>query len=277
VFKHLKNPLADILTLSGLHLAQKRRKIMKGKTKFGLVTFMVLAIAIGCAPTKVQQEDTTLTQLPRPDLILVYDFAVSPDEVKLDTGLSAELKQKYEEHKGTSRTAEEIKVGHKVADVVAEELVKKIRSYGLSAERAFGLPQGKGKVLMIKGQFLSIDEGNRTERVAIGLGAGRTSVQANVQVYELTPEGMKQVDDMRGTAKSGRKPGMGEMMGVGAIAGHLLTSTVVSGALSGGTEMTSATVEGDGKRLAENIAQDLGKFFVGQDWIPPEALKKSLL
>jgi hypothetical protein len=250
---------------------------MKGKTKLGLVTFIVLAITIGCAPTKVQQEDTTLTQLPRPDLILVYDFAVSPDEIKLDTGLSAELKQKYQEYKGTSRTAEEIKVGHKVADAVAEELVKKIRSYGLSAERAFGLPQGKGKVLMVKGQFLSIDEGNRTERVAIGLGAGRTSVQANVQVYELTPQGMKQVDDMRGTAKSSRKPGMGEMMGVGAIAGHLLASTVVSGALAGGTEMTSATVEADGKRLAENIAQDLGKFFVGQDWIPPEAVKKSLL
>jgi hypothetical protein len=41
--------------------------------------------------------------------------------------------------------------------------------------------------------------------------------------------------------------------------------------------MTSATVEGDGKRLAENIAQNLGKFFVDQDWIPPEAVKKSLL
>ena len=250
---------------------------MKGKTKLGLVTFIVLAIAIGCAPTKVQQQNTTLTQLPRPDLILVYDFAVSPDEVKLDTGLSAELMQKYQEHKGTSRSAEEIKVGHKVADAVAKELVKKIRSYGLMAERAFGLPQGKGKVLMVKGQLLSIDEGNRTERVAIGLGAGRTSVQANVQVYEMTPEGMKQVDDMRGTAKSGGKPGMGEMMGVGAIAGHLLTSTVVSGAVAGGTEMTSATVEADGKRLADDIAKDLGNFFVDQDWIPPEAVKKSFL
>jgi len=250
---------------------------MKGKTKLGLVTFIVLAIAIGCAPTKVQQQNMTLTQLPRPDLILVYDFAVSPDEVKLDTGLSAELMQKYQEHKGTSRSAEEIKVGHKVADAVAKELVKKIRSYGLMAERAFGLPQGKGKVLMVKGQLLSIDEGNRTERVAIGLGAGRTSVQANVQVYEMTPEGMKQVDDMRGTAKSGGKPGMAEMMGVGAIAGHLLTSTVVSGAVAGGTEMTSATVEADGKRLADDIAKDLGNFFVDQDWIPPEAVKKSFL
>ena len=250
---------------------------MTTASKLGLVTFMVLAMAVGCGPTKVQQEQMTLSQLPRPDLILVYDFAASPDEVKLDTGLSADLKQEYEKYKGTSRTAEEIKVGHKVADAVAEELVKKIRSYGLMADRGFGLPQAKGKTYLIKGQLLSIDEGNRTERVVIGLGAGRTSVQANVQVYELTPEGMKRVDDMRGTAKSGYKPGMGEMMGVGAIAGHLLMSTAVSGTLAGTSEVTSATVEGDGKRLAEDIAKDLGNFFIDQDWIPPDAVKKSFL
>jgi hypothetical protein len=250
---------------------------MKGKINLVLLILMVLAIAFGCAPTNVQQEKMNVSQLPRPDRILVYDFAVSPDEVMLDKGLSADLMQKYEEHKGSTRTAEEIKVGHKVANVVAEELVNKIRSYGLMAERAFGLPQGKGNVLMVKGQFLTIDEGNRTERVAIGFGAGRTDVQANVQVYEMTPKGMQEVDTLRGTAKSGRKPGMAEMMGVGAIAGHLLLSTAVSGGLSAGTEMTSATVEADGKRLAEDIAQDLAKFFVDQDWIPPEAVKKSFL
>ena len=252
---------------------------MKSRIKFGLFALLIMVVAAGCPPTNVKQQpqSTTGTQLPRPDRILVYDFAVSPAEVELDKGLSADLMQKYKEHQGMSRTAEEIKVGHKVADAVAEELVKRIRSYGLMAERAFGLPQGKAKDLLIKGQLLSIDEGNRTERVAIGLGAGRTSVQANVQVYEMTPQGMQKVDTLRGTAKSGRKPGMGEMMGIGAIAGHLLASTVVSGALSAGTEMTSATVEADGKRLAEDIAKDLGKFFVDQGWIPPEAMKKSLL
>ena len=202
---------------------------------------------------------------------------MSPDEVKLDTGLSADLMQKYQEHKGMTRTAEEIKVGHKVADALAEELVKKIRSFGLWAERGFGYPHGKNKDLMIKGQLLSIDEGNRTERVAIGLGAGRTSIQANVQVYEMTPQGLQEVDTLRGTAKSGDKPGMGEMMGVGAIAGHLLASTVVSGLVAGGSEMTSATVEADAKRMAEKIAADLGKFFVEQGWIPADAVKKQSL
>ena len=94
---------------------------------------------------------------------------------------------------------------------------------------------------------------------------------------ELTPQGMQQVDDLRGVAKSGDKPGMAEMMGVGAIAGHLLASTLISGTVAGASEMTSATVEADGKRLADKIAADLGNFFIDQDWIPPEAVKKSFL
>jgi len=248
---------------------------MKRRIKFGWWFLLALAIAAGCAPTNVQQQSATLTQVPRPDAVLIYDFAVSPDEVKLDTGLSAELMQKYEQYKGTARTAEEIKVGHKVAEAAADELVKKIRSYGLWAERAFGSPYGRGKVLMVEGQFVSIDQGNRTERVAVGLGAGRTDVQANAQVYELTFQGMQEVDALRGDAKSGYKPGMAEMMGVGAVAGHLLTSTVISGTLAGGSEMTFATVEADGKRLADKIALDLGNFFVDQAWIPPDAVKKS--
>jgi hypothetical protein len=248
---------------------------MKRGIKLGILMIFVLAIAAGCGPTNVQQQNMDLTQLPRPDLILVYDFAVSPDEVELDTGLSAELMQKYEQYKGGSPSAQEIKLGHKVAEAVADELVKKIRSYGLWAERGFGYPHGKGKVLMVKGQFVSIDQGNRTERVAVGLGAGRSDVQANVQVYEMTPQGMQEVDTLRGTAKSGYKPGMAEMMGVGAIAGHLLVSTVVSGGIAGASEMTSATVEADGRRLADKIAVDLGNFFVNQAWIPPDAVKRS--
>ena len=33
----------------------------------------------------------------------------------------------------------------------------------------------------------------------------------------------------------------------------------------------------DGKRLADKIAADLGNFFIDQGWIPPDAVKKSLI
>jgi hypothetical protein len=247
---------------------------MKAGAKLALMTAVAVALTVSCAPTNVQQVSTTYTQLQRPDLVLVYDFAVSPDEVKLDTGLSAELMQKYASYKGASPTAQEIQLGHKVANTVADEIVKKLRSYGVWAERGYGWPYGRGKVLMVKGQFTSIDQGNRTERVAVGLGAGRSDVQANVQLVELTPTGVQQVESLRADSKSGFKPGMAEMMGVGAITNHLLMSTIVSGTLAGVSEMTAATVEADGKRMADKVAYDIGQFFIMQAWIPPDAVKK---
>jgi hypothetical protein len=53
---------------------------------------------------------------------------------------------------------------------------------------------------------------------------------------------------------------------------NLVASTVVSGVLSAGSEITWDTVDADGKRLARNVAQSLGQFFVNQGWIPPSAV-----
>ena len=248
---------------------------MSSRNVIAAVASVIVAAIMGCAPTRMPQQSTALTHAPRPDAILVYDFAVSPDEVTHDKGLSAELIQEYEQYKRTPRTAEEIQQGHKVADAVANELVKKIRSYGLWADRSFGQPSGTGKVLMVKGQFLSVDEGNPGEPTAIGLGAGRSDVQAHVQVYEMALQAMKQEDALQGTANSSYPPGTAERKEAGAGVGRLLTSTVVSGVVARGPAMTSAAVARDGKRLADKIALDLGNYFVSQAWIAPDALKKS--
>ena len=234
---------------------------------FGFAAFLLLA---SCGPTKVKTSEEYTGKLPRPDRILVYDFAVSPDEVKHDTGLSAEI---VDAVKGTPKTAAELKIGHAAANALAKELVKKIQGFGLPAERAAGIPPTSGNILLVQGQLVSVDQGNRTERVVIGFGAGRTDVKANVQVYEITAEGKQKVEQLQADAKSGRKPGMALMMGAGALAGHLLTSAVVSGTVSAAGEASWETVEADARRLAKDVAKELGQFFVAQQWIPAGAVK----
>ncbi|HUJ78686.1 MAG TPA: DUF4410 domain-containing protein [Nitrospiria bacterium] len=231
---------------------------------------LLLSVA-ACAPTSVEVTGGGGGEAPRPDRILVYDFAVTPDEVELDQGLGADLKAQIEHESSlTARTAQEIKIGHTVVNVMSEELVKAIQGYGFPVERALGLPKRKnGRTLLVKGQLFSIDEGNSTERIVIGLGAGRTSVRARVQLYDLTPEGMKKVEAMRGEAEGLAQPGMAETMGVGAIAGHLLVSTLVSGTMEAGGELDWNSVEGDGKRLARGVAADLEQYFITQGWLQP--------
>jgi len=227
-----------------------------------LALISILATAGACASTDVRTVASDISgPLPRPDRVLVYDLRVSPEEVKLDQGISARA---VEAAKGTPRTEQEIATGRKVAGSLSKHLVKEIQKLGLDAERAFGPRQQEFNDLAIEGYFLSIDEGNRTERVVIGLGAGRTDVQAEVAVYQ---NGLLR-ERLAVDAKSGRKPGMAETMGAGAAAGTLATSAVASAGLAGESEAFGADVEADAARAAKKIAKQLAVFFAREGWIP---------
>ena len=86
----------------------------------GIIGGLALLVVAGCGPTSVERTGGSYGIIPRPDRILVYDFAVTPEEVKLDKGISSRAQQFFEEHQGTSRTAQEIKIGHAVANAVAD-------------------------------------------------------------------------------------------------------------------------------------------------------------
>lgn len=235
------------------------------------ISACIILILTACAPTKVKTLSETSVQMPRPDQIYVYEFAVSPDEVKLDRGISARIEEYV---KKTPRTEEERAVGRAVASALAKHLVTDIQALGMPARLSSGNLPLEGNILEIDGQFISIDEGNRTERVVIGLGAGRTNVKTLVQIYDARGGKRALVNEFDADAKSGYKPGMAETMGAGAAAGHLGASAALSGALAVGSEEFSATVEDDAKRMAKSIEKELHKFFATQGWIPPDAVKE---
>jgi hypothetical protein len=236
----------------------------------GLTALFALFVVSGCAPTQVNTISQYAGPVPKPNNILVYNFAVSPDEVQLDRGISVKIQDMINK---TPRTKEERAVGHTVAEALATHLVKELNAIGVPAMRAYGRPSTMGNDIEIEGQFVSIDEGNRTERVVIGLGAGRTDVKTLTQVYDARYGTRKLVEEFDTDAKSGRKPGMAEMMAVGALTHHLLVSTLVSGGLAAGSEAFMAGVDADARRTAQEIVKQLGQFFVGQGWIPASNLE----
>jgi uncharacterized protein DUF4410 len=219
-----------------------------------------------CTSSQSQME-TAGEILPQPQVVIVDTLATSPGEVQLDEGLSAEVEQAIEAHGGSSRSKQEFEAGRQVADASANELVVQIRDLGLKAERGNTVPPGTPHGLLIKGQFVSIDEGNRTERVLIRLGAGRSDVRVHAQVYEVTASGRQLIDQIEVDAKSGLTPGMAETMGVGGLPGHLLVSTVVSGGLHVASESLGANVVADSDRAARGIAKQLSALFAQEGWI----------
>jgi hypothetical protein len=224
---------------------------------------LLILAALGCATTGVEPGQEYAGRMPRPERILVHPFATASDEIKLDHGATAGWKLH-----GVPESEEQKEVGRAVSQALANELVKKIQSQGLPAELAEGPPPDDGRpTLVIQGHFLAIDEGSRTQRVVIGLGAGHSEVRTAVQVYEVLPEGSRVIDTFEIDAKSGSAPGMLETMGAGAAGGHLAVSAAASVAKSAVGEKFGENVEADAKRTAAKIATVLGNYFARQGWI----------
>jgi len=233
--------------------------------RYVAVVGITVLIAGASACTTVQTESENYgTRIAKPDRIIVNDFAYSPDQVRLDSGLSAKV---MEAASGESRSEQELDTGREVSIALSNELVKEIRAMGLPAERGSFPVDVPDSVALVRGQFLSINEGNRTERVVIGLGAGRTDVQAQVQLYAVKGSERKLLESLEVDAKSSRAPGMAETMGMGAATGNLAAAAVVGAGGHAAGEEFGANVEDDASRAAKAIAGELKKVFAREGWI----------
>jgi len=255
----------------------------KGTSRFGLwATFIGLMALLftGCASVETTTRPQHLNQasLTKPDKILLYDFAVSPQEVRLDEGWSADIGRTARGQEGTPRSQLELEVGHKVARALSESLVIELGKYGILAQRTTREPMTDEKVHIVKGRFLSIDEGNQTQRMVVGFGVGRSVVRAQGKVFKMTPKGKELLTEFESEVKSGRKPGMGPMVGVGAIAGNAAVAAGVSGGLGVASEAAdslpfSASLTANVQKMAEDLSKKAARHWVKRGWLPPQVLK----
>lgn len=170
---------------------------MNNKFVLGLLPVFLLLAA--CAPTQIQEDDQATAGFPKPEIIVVDYFSVSPEEVQSDQALGPKLAAMV---KDVPVSEQERDAGHKVAYALANYLVEELAGQGLSAVRTGDVPPGLNNLLEIRGQFVSIDQGNRTKRNIIGLGAGRSDVRTYVQVYMETPRGYSLVEEFNTDVKA---------------------------------------------------------------------------
>ena len=234
-------------------------------------TEMLVAFALtACAPTKVEPlQSYQGTSLPRPEIVIVTDFVTTPGEVTLDSGLGARLRNAVS---GASASGRESDDDRQVTAAISKTLVEEIQKLGLPAMHSYQpAPPSRGNALIVGGQIASIDEGNRTKRNLIGLGAGHSEVKARSEVYYSTAAaGAQLIESFDVDAQSSRKPGAAETMGVGAASGRAAESALMT-AGTGAAPSLSGDVTADGERLAKELAKRLGELFASQGWIPGAA------
>ena len=218
-----------------------------------------LGAAIACTPPfAVRQVLYTDEPLDLPPLVLVYDFAVDPEDVVVDLFGPSFLPARP----ATSAPPVRDEV---VANTLAAAMVEQLRARGIRAERAGARTTPPREAILVKGQFVTVDGDADSQRMTIGLGEDTSMLRVQVQTYQVTDQGA-----LRRIAER-------EVGGVGIVPPPMpsesatlpprpATSAVITGGLTF-VLRSQASIEADAQRLAELFAERAFDFYRRQGWL----------
>jgi len=219
---------------------------------------LTLVLVLGCAKARINTtEAAPIGPLAKPPVVLIYDFAVTPEEALTDSfGVYAEGEV----------DSKELELAHATADSLSAHLVAKLVKRGIPAERALDDRAPPLHALVVRGQFLDVDKGSRLKRMVIGFGAGSSKLVAQVQVYQAMEWGLRRIAAAEATATGSKMPGMAVPVGGGAALGTMAMSAAISGGMNIVKEVRGG-MDADAGRMAEQIAKRAQDFYERQGWL----------
>jgi hypothetical protein len=240
-----------------------RRSIMKSLTGMVLGVF-AFTLASGCSSTKITETNPMYgsEKLPKPERIYVYPFAATHADLPAWSSAA-----KQHDPPGEPQSPEHIEVGRKLGITVAEELVSEIQQMGLSSLVADKQTSPRINDLLLVGYFGTFEEGSALKRMAIGFGSGGAELKTAVEGYQMTNEGFRQLGAGKLQAGGGKTPGVVLPIVVLAATANPIGLVVGGVAKVYGEVSGKDTIEGEGKRTAEAIAEHLRVKFKEQGWI----------
>ena len=222
-----------------------------------------LALAAGCATTRVSdRERLVMGPIPRPNNILVYDFGASPADVPGQSALAG----RYDEQQMPS--AEQLAEGRELGAQVASALAEEIQKLGLPAEHAPDDAEPQLHDLVLRGYFVSIDEGSAAKRMAIGLGSGSAHLKTFVEGFQMTPQGLRKLGSGSVDSGGGKAPGAIVPAAVAVATANPVGLIVMTAVKAGGEFTGSSTIEGRARQTAKEIADEIEPRFREEGWIP---------
>jgi len=242
-------------------MKSKRMRIFAG----GFLLCMIAA----CGQTGIRRAALVPeTNLPRPNRILLYDFAVSELEVKEYQGIMRQQPNIKDASERERLLAKEVK------DALGEEVVDGLKSLGFVVERVDRGVKAAGQDLLIDGQFLTVDEGNPLRRLVIGFGTGASMVQTQVQVYQ--GQEARKLMEFTTQADSGKMPGAAPTLGAGAAAqGGVTAGMAVANAAVSGVKTYKSDVARMAASSGDQAVRYLSEFFAKQGWIRADQVRKA--
>jgi len=199
--------------------------------------------------------------LAKPARVFVYDFASTPAAVPSDSAIAGLYQQRT-----TPQTPEEIELGRRFGARVSARLIEELNKNEIAATAAATGPVPLPGDVVIRGEFISIDEGSRMKRMLIGFGAGAAELKTLVEGYVVTTTGLVPLGSAQVETAGGKMPGMLVPIGAGAAMGNVATSVAISGAANVLQEAGPEGLDAAAKRTAKEIAKVIVKAYEERGW-----------
>src|SRR5215475_5529864 len=177
-----------------------RKRIVLSSTKLSIIKMKLrylffLGVALAGAPWQeihlpnytVFAQATAPAAPQRP--VYVRDFLFDAQNLKPDEGLRGAREGPIGRLLGGLKPSQDPATkAQQLVELLSNTIVSELNNSGIGASRlepgAFMPPEG----LLVGGEFLEVDEGNRMRRAMVGFGSGSEEVKVQVEVYDLAKD-----------------------------------------------------------------------------------------
>lgn len=190
--------------------------------------------------------------LQKPSKILIYDLAVNSD-VQVDKS------QKIRPRHLIAGDENPDAIAKKAQSTFSEELTKRLAKTGIPVEQANADTAQSDNALVIQGAFDSIRQGDKTQRVSVGMGLGSAEVQTKIDVRLKTTSNavlLSQFETETTTAKN-----------VGAIAPAAAGLNPAAVATKSVVTDRRKTLNSYVSKSADASAKEITRLMAAQGWI----------
>jgi hypothetical protein len=224
-------------------------------------------------PDPAVASDVIKAEPTPPTEIVVRDFEFSPSAVRENASTLHRFIDLFRKSSAEERRTE---IARGVDANLSEQAVKRLNQVGLWSTRIpdYSNAPVPANILLVTGRLLDVDEGNRLTRIALGLGAGESRLDAEVHVFRVADGGRAEVLAFTTHADSGKMPGLIPSLGVGQlfIAPVTLLSRAKSAA-STGEKIYSSQVDRLATKTGDQVARYLSQYSATEGWIPKNRAK----
>ena len=253
--------------------------MFKGLISLVLSTTFASCAQLSISPQSAQRPDPAVAARaieaePVPSTeIMVRDFEFSPSSVREN---SSPLHRAINLFRQSSNEERRLELGHAVVASLSEQMLRRLNKLGLESSRIsrdsnISMPDN---ILLVTGHLIDANEGNRLTRIALGCGAGESSLDTEVHVFRVAYGERAEVLAFTTHADSGKMPGLVPSLGVGELfMGPITALSEAKDVASSGQKIYSSQIEHLASRTGDEVARYLSQYAEGEGWIPRERAK----